>query len=84
MRDHRDWMATDEAKGLYRKRKGLAELVFGIIKEQQQARRFLLRGLTNVDAEWVMLATAFNIRTLWKVWAARVRVSSMSKPMWLS
>ncbi len=78
---HRDWMATDEAKELYRRRKELAEPAFGIIKEQQQARRFLLRGLTNVSAEWVMLATAFNIRTLWKVWSARPRVFSASKPL---
>ena len=32
------------------------------------ARRFLLRGLANVRAEFVLLATAFNLRTLWRVW----------------
>jgi hypothetical protein len=84
LRSHRDWMATDEARDAYRQRKELPEPAFGIIKEQQQARRFLLRGLTNVNAEWVTLATAFNIRTLWKVWSARLRVSSAAKPTWLS
>ena len=49
-------------------RKQLVEPVFGIIKEQQGARRFLLRGLVNVAAEWTMLATAFNLRTSWRVW----------------
>ena len=29
--------------------------------------RFLLRGLRNVAAEWTLLATAFNLRTLWRV-----------------
>ena len=48
----------------------LVEPVFGIIKEQQQAHRFLLRGLPNVSAEWSLLATAFNLRTLWRVWRA--------------
>jgi len=33
-------------------------------------RRWHLRGLTNVQAEWTMLAIAFNLRTLAKVWAA--------------
>ena len=49
------------------------EPAFGIIQEQQGARRFLLRGLANVAAEWAMLATAFNLRTLY-----RVRSSSRS------
>ena len=37
-----------EAKRAYRQRKLLVEPVFGIIKEQLQARSFLLRGLNNV------------------------------------
>ena len=48
----------------------LVEPVFGIIKEQQQAHRFLLRGLRNVVAEWTLLAIAFNLRTLWRMWGA--------------
>ena len=47
------------------------EPVFGIIKEQQGERRFLLRGVGNVTAEWTLLATAFNLRTLWRVWRTR-------------
>ena len=61
---HRALMATDDAKTAYRRRKTLPEPVFGILKEQQAARRFLLRGLANVRAEWSLLATAFNLRTL--------------------
>ena len=67
LRRHRVWMATEEAKDQYRRRKVLPEPVFGILKEQQGARRFLLRGLTNVKAEWNLLATAFNLNTLWRV-----------------
>ncbi len=63
LRRHRVWMATEEAREAYRHRKQLVEPVFGIIKEQQQAQRFLLRGLANVAAEWTLLATAFNMRT---------------------
>ena len=61
-------MSTDEAKDAYKRRKPLVEPVFGIIKEQLAARRFLLRGMVNVSAEWTLLGTAFNLRTLWRVW----------------
>jgi hypothetical protein len=64
LRAHRAFMATDAAKDAYRRRKTLPEPAFGILKEQQAARRFLLRGLDNVRAEWSLLATTFNLRTL--------------------
>ena len=66
--EHRAWMATDEAKIAYRRRKELSEPSFGIIKEQMGFRRFLLRGLNNVKAEVNMMAAAFNLRTLYRVW----------------
>jgi transposase len=68
LRQHRVLMATDAAKAAYRQRKCLPEPVFGILKEQQGARRLLLRGLDNVRAEWGLLATAFNLRTMARVW----------------
>ena len=64
-------MSTDEARNVYKLRKQLVEPVFGIVKEQQGARSFLLRGLPNVAAEWTALATAFNLRTLWRAWRTR-------------
>jgi transposase len=71
LRQHRAFMATDAAKGWYRRRKELAEPAFGILKEQLGARRLLLRGLEQVRAEWSLLATAFNLRTLWRAWQLR-------------
>ena len=71
LRRHRTWMATDEAQVFLKMRKQLVEPVFGIVKEQQGVRRFLLRGLGNVTAEWTLLATAFNLRTLWRIWRTR-------------
>jgi transposase len=68
LRSHRVWMATAEAKDLYRRRKELVEPVFGILKEQQRARRFLLRGMAGVQAEWSLMATTFNLRTLARLW----------------
>ena len=68
LRRHRSWMATEEAKRAYRRRMALVEPLFAILKNQLGARRFTLRGMDNVKAEWTMVATAFNLRTLWRVW----------------
>ena len=70
LRKHRRWMTTETARRWYARRKELIKPVFGILKEQMGARRFLLRGLANVKAEFVLLATAFNLRTLWRLWRA--------------
>jgi transposase len=73
LRRHRAWMETDEARALYARRKTLIEPVFGILKEQMGGRRFLLRGLANVQAEFALLAAAFNLKTLWRFWSAGLR-----------
>ena len=73
LRAHRAHMKTDEARTAYQRRKSLPEPAFGILKEQQAARRFLLRGLDNVRDEWSLLATAFNLRTLARLWCASQR-----------
>ena len=65
---HRQKMQTDEARRLMELRKLIVEPVFGIMKEQMDSRRFLLRGLTNVRAEWHLLCAAFNLRKLYKYW----------------
>ena len=68
LRRHRDWMASSEAQKTYLRRLPLVEPLFAIIKNQLGAQRFTLRGMSNVTAEWNMLATAINLRTLWRVW----------------
>ena len=61
-------MATDDADALRRRRQTLIEPVFGILKEVLGGRRFHVRGLAKVQAEWSLLATAFNLRTLRRQW----------------
>ena len=82
LRRHRDWMATGEAQQAYRRRLLLVEPLFGILKCRLGARQFALRGMANVAAEWTMLATAFNLRTLWKVWrgSTPIRWTKSSEP----
>jgi hypothetical protein len=48
-------LQSDSGKACYAKRKQTIEPVFGQIKEQQGARRFLRRGLRACAAEWKLL-----------------------------
>ena len=82
LRVHREWMSTEEASRSYERRQGLIEPVFGIIKDQQAGRRFLLRGIANVAAEWTLLATAFNLRTLWRIWRAGADMWRHGRTSW--
>ena len=72
IREQRRRMAEPTAKALYAQRKELIEPTFGIMKEQQGTRRFLLRGVENVRSEWLLLAAAFNLRTLCRLWRTGV------------
>ena len=38
--------------------------MFGIIKEVMGFRRFMLRGLSSVQGEWVLVCMAFNLKRL--------------------
>ena len=71
---HSRKMQGEETKKLLRQRAPLVEGVFGIIKTQMDAQRFLLRGLENVRAEWYLLCAAFNLRKLYKQWRRDIAV----------
>lgn len=49
-------LATPEGKAAYGLRKCTVEPAFGIIKQVMRFRRFLVRGRTNVQAEWAWCA----------------------------
>jgi transposase len=59
-------LASDEGKARYAKRRETVEQVFGQIKEQQGARRFLRRGLRACNAEWQLLCGTHNLLKLWR------------------
>ena len=48
-------LKTEAGRDLYRMRKAIVEPVFGQIKEWRRFRRFSLRGLQNVRAEWKLV-----------------------------
>jgi Transposase DDE domain len=57
---------SKDGKAGYAKRRETVEPVFGQIKEQQGARRFLRRGLAACEAEWKLLAGTHNLLKLWR------------------
>jgi transposase len=63
-------LETDHAKARYRKRKQTVEPVFGIIKSAMGFVRFRLRGVSNVAAEWNLVALAYNCRRMANMQAA--------------
>ena len=57
-------LRTLKGRATYKKRKQIVEPVFGQIKEAQGFRRFLLRGLTNVESEWSLICLSHNLLKL--------------------
>ena len=65
----RSKIASTTGRALYRRRKALAEPVIGILKEQRGMRRFRMRGLTKLPAEFARATTALNLAGMWRVHA---------------
>jgi transposase len=59
-------LTSDDGKALYALRQQTVEPVFGQLKEQQGARRFLRRGLAACEAEWKLLCGTHNLLKLWR------------------
>lgn len=55
---------TKKGRQLYAKRKSIVEPVFGQIKQAMGFRRFGLRGLPKVQAEWFLVTAVHNLRKL--------------------
>jgi transposase len=62
--------ASPAAQAALRRRRGLIEGMFGTVKTCLDGRRVHLRGAVAVAAEWTLLATAVNLRTLHRIWCA--------------
>ncbi|CAE6866512.1 IS1182 family transposase ISThsp16 [Paraburkholderia aspalathi] len=57
-------LKTRTGRALYGLRKNTVEPVFGIIRHVMGFRQFSLRGLSNVTAEWSLVALAWNIKRM--------------------
>ena len=57
----REKVSSAAGKAIYKFRKAVVEPVFGQIKEVRGLRRFLLRGLEKVSAEWKIICLNHNV-----------------------
>ena len=60
-------LQSDAGRSIYKMRKAIVEPVFGQIKECRHFRRFSLRGLENVRAEWKLVCLTHNILKLFRL-----------------
>jgi transposase len=59
-------LRTKAGRAHYARRKAIVEPVFGQIKEARGFRRFSLRGLEAVQAEWLLVAAVHNLGKLFR------------------
>jgi transposase len=59
-------LKTAQGQAVYKWRKAIVEPVFGQTKEVRGFRRFSLRGLAKVAAEWDLIALTHNLLKLWR------------------
>ena len=57
-------LKTKDGRAAYALRKQTVEPVFGIIKSVMGFRQFLLRGLANVQNEWMLVCLAWNLKRM--------------------
>ncbi len=62
----RERLVSEVGKALYAMRKSVIEPVFGQIKEIRNIRRFRLRGLKKVAAEWKLICATHNLLKLYR------------------
>ena len=74
----RERLASEDGKALYAQRKITVEPVFGQIKETRGFRRFRLRGLKRVAAEWKLICATHNLLKLFRHRTAPVDQLSMA------
>jgi transposase len=59
-------LGSAAGKALYAARKQIVEPVFGMIKSARGIRKFLLRGLEKVSAEWQLICLTHNLLKIWR------------------
>ena len=64
MQAMRHRLQTGEGKAIYATRKSTVETVFGIIKQVQGFRQFLLRGFDSVQSEWSLVCIGWNLKRM--------------------
>jgi len=69
-------LRSKKGSRIYAQRKAIVEPVNGQIKEVRGLRRFQLRGLEKVDAEWHLIATTHNLLKLFRFWRSEQELTT--------
>ena len=67
----RDRLKQPHEEALLKKRSQIVERHFGHIKEHDRFRRWTVRGLANVQAQWALINLTINLRALYKNWLTK-------------
>jgi hypothetical protein len=59
-------LGTPAGHAVYKMRKAIVEPVFGQIKQVRGFRQFLLRGLANGSAEWLLICAMHNLLKMFR------------------
>jgi transposase len=59
-------LRSASGRALYAARKHIVEPVFGQIKSARGIRKFMLRGLEKVSAEWQLICLTHNLLKIWR------------------
>jgi transposase len=65
----REKLRDEKMRAMLKQRGSTVELVFGWIKEAMGFRRWTVRGLEQVQTQWLLVCTALNLTRLKKHWA---------------
>jgi transposase len=60
--------ADPEKRRLLRQRKVIVEPIFAWIKQHLDFRRWTVKGIGNVKAQWDLICTALNLKKLYRYW----------------
>lgn len=58
-------LRSPAGRAIYRRRQGLIEPIFGVLKEQRGMRQFRRRGLAKAAVEIALATTAYNLTRIW-------------------
>ena len=58
-------LRSPAGRASYRRRQGLIEPIFGVLKEQRGMRQFRRRGLAKAAVEIALATTAYNLTRIW-------------------
>ena len=76
MARHREWMQSERARELYRRRSEIAEFPHAWLKERFGVRKFRVRGLRKARAELLWALLAYNVQQ----WVRLVWRSTLGTP----